>query len=211
MNERNETQAEPLWRVLGSYAAKQLGRLQGGYLSGASWAKADLAQLRNIDPTRDDRLLMAWEATFADPPAEFVGRGDDPSTSERVLVSTMHLYAVHQQSKTEPMHVNGVGLGTAIRRLSNPADAESREKPVMRRYHALTTATELPEMLHHLRGLVSQMRAAGVALDYARLATDLFFLSHEKTRTRVRLAWARELVRSAKKNSEEDSGPATDN
>lgn len=196
------------WKILRQYAGAQVQRLQNGYLRESPDAKAGLALLRKVDPTRDDRLLLAWEATFHDPPGELIGHGDRTSLSERVLVTTMHLYAIHQQSKSEPMHVNGTGLGSAIRHLANPNDAESRERPVMRRYHALTTATRFAETVQHLRGLVSQMRSSGVPLDYAQLALDLYLLDSERTRTRVRLAWARDLTRPTKQTAEVDEASA---
>lgn len=188
----------PVWESLRNYVSAKVNRLQSGYLRQVPTAKADLAALRGTDPVRDDRILMAWESVFDDAPAELIGSGDTPTKPERVIVAGLHLYAVHQQSRTIPMHVQGAGLGTAIRKLANPSDAESREKPVMRRYHALSTATEFPEMMHHLRGLISQMRASNISLDYAQLSSDLYSLMDERTRTRVRLAWARDLTRRAK-------------
>ncbi|MGO1543348.1 MAG: type I-E CRISPR-associated protein Cse2/CasB [Gulosibacter sp.] len=188
--------------LINSYMVKRLHRLQQTYLQRTATAKADLATLRSIDPTKDDRLVMAWEASFDDAPVELVGRGDAPTKAERVVVSGLHLYAVHQQSLAVPMHELGRGLGTAIRALANPSDSESREKPVMRRYHALSTATEYSEIMHHLRGLVSQFRSSKIPLDYAKLTTDLYFLLNPETRTRVRLAWARDLARKSKAEDE---------
>lgn len=211
MTGRNEDRRAPDSRVLEDYAAKQLQRLQRGYLRQDSAAKADLAQLRRADPARDEQLLSVWAIAFADAPEELVSDetsfSDDEelSPAERAWVSALCLYATHQQSKAEPMHVRGVGLGKAIRHLVNPVDADSREKPVMRRYHALTTANEMPELLHHLRGLVSLMRAEGVALDYVRLALDLYFLAFDSARTRVRLGWARDLTRSTRQQSADDT------
>lgn len=203
MNEDRRPQQESKWKMLKRYAGEQVGRLQTGYLRGTAQSKADLALLRKVDPAQDDRLLLAWEATFQDPPAELMGRGDTPEPTERVLVTALHLFAIHQQSKAEPMHVSGIGLGAAIRQLTNPNDAESRTAPVMRRYHALTTATGLGETTQHLRGLVSQLREKGAPLDYAQLALDLLLLDSERTRSGVRLRWARDLTRAAQNPEEE--------
>lgn len=202
MNGQREN-SEPRWRLLRDYAGQRVARLQGRYLQGVPAAKAELAQLRNVDPIRDHGVLAAWESVFVDAPEPLIGHGDEPTREERILVTAMHLYGTHQQSKSEPMHVAGQGLGKALRRLANPTKADSREKPVMRRYHALTTATELPEMLHHLRGLISQMRSGGIPLDYAQLALDLYLLMRESTRTGVRLSWARDLSRPAKRSDED--------
>lgn len=202
--EHQDAATEPIGSVLNRYAAQQIAGLQHAYLRGDPGARSRLAQLRRCDPVDDEQLLQAWEAAFEDPPVALIGAGDAPSMPERALVSALHLYAVHQQSKSARMHVGGVGLGAAIKRLANPGDAASQEKPVMRRYHALSTATEFGEAMHHLRGLVSRFRAEDIPLDYARLATDLFFLSMPATRTSVRLAWARDLVRPARAKNPSD-------
>lgn len=205
MSGAEDTKHEPVWKVLRGYASHQLKRLQGGYLRGASASKADLALLRKTDPSQDDRLLLAWEAVFRDPPERLLGRGDSLTEAERALGTALHLYALHQQSRGEPMHVDGMGLGKAIRRLANPSDAESRERPVMRRYHSLTTATDLPEATQHLRGLVRQMRSEGIPLDYAQLTVDLFQIQRDNTRTSVRLRWARDLTRRSSSDTEQET------
>lgn len=191
--------------LISSYMDKKLHRLQQGYLRRTPTAKADLAMLRNIDPANDEQLVMAWESAFDDAPAQLMGRGDAPTATERVVVSGLHLYAVHQQSLAIPMHELGRGLGTAIRTLANPTDSDNREKPVMRRYHSLSSATEYAEIMHHLRGLVSQFRAAKIPLDYAQLTRDLYLLLNPETRTRVRLAWARDLTRKSRPSDEHAS------
>lgn len=196
MNETTAVQVgHPVWKVLPRYAGKRITGLQNQYLKDTPAAKATLAQLRRCDPANSEGVLEAWESVFSGAPEELIGRGDTPTRAERSLAATLHLYAVHQQSKQAPMHVPGVGLGTAIRRLANPGEPESRERPTMRRYHALSTATEGSEILHHLRGLIRQLRDEGLPLDYARLSSDLYFLGSPATRSRVRLDWARDLVR----------------
>lgn len=192
---------EHVWETLERYTGGRVTGLQKQYLSDSPAAKAALAQLRRCDPASDEGVLEAWEIAFSGAPSELIGRGDAPTRAERALATALHLYALHQQSKQDPMHAAGKGLGSAIRKLASPEDPDSRERPVMRRYHALTTATERTEVLHHLRGLIRQLRDAGIPIDYARLASDLYFLSSPGSRTRVRLAWARDLTRRPRDES----------
>lgn len=187
-----------IWQAINTFTQHRLLKLQGGYLRDSSASKAELARLRSVDPTDDARVVEAWAVTFAEAPTELIGQGDEPSRAERAIATALHLYAVHQQSRGEAMHKNGEGLGRAVRKLARPDDPDSREKPVMRRYQSLISATEFPEVVRHLRSLVQQFRAEGIPLDYARLATDIYFLASPNTRTRVRLAWARDVTRPLK-------------
>lgn len=189
-----QTSALPHSQELGRFAAARLLRLQPAYILGDPAAKATLARLRRAVPTNDDRVIEVWDTVFIDPPTWLAGSGDDITTAERSLVAALHLYSLHQQSQSSGMHRRGVGLGEAIHRLANPDDADSREKPVMRRYNALVTSNSFAERIRHLSGLVGQLRSAEVPLDYARLASDLYRLETPWGRTPVRLAWSRDLA-----------------
>lgn len=86
------------------------------------------------------------------------------------------LFAVHQQGKERPVHRAGVGLGTAMRDLRH--SGKYSPEAIDRRFSAAATATSLTELAGHLRGLITQLRAAGRnggehALDYTRLTWDL--------------------------------------
>ncbi|RGE19820.1 type I-E CRISPR-associated protein Cse2/CasB [Leucobacter sp. wl10] len=204
MNETTAPQTDRTpWKTLERYAGTRVSGLQNRYRDGVPAAKATLAQLRRCDPATSEGVLEAWESVFSGAPQELIGHGDSPTRAENALAAALHLYAVHQQSKQDPMHVAGTGLGAAIRRLANPGEPDSRERPTMRRYHALSTATEPAEILHHLRGLIRQLRDAGIPLDYATLASDIYFLGSPATRTQVRLTWARDLMRKPKTENDD--------
>ncbi|MFI6785539.1 type I-E CRISPR-associated protein Cse2/CasB [Micromonospora sp. NPDC050276] len=83
------------------------------------------------------------------------------------------LFAAHQQSQSRLMHQPTVGLGLAMAklRLSGKFTAEAVDK----RFGAAATATSFPEVVAHLRGLVSQLRTLTPAqpLDYTLLFRDL--------------------------------------
>ena len=99
----------------------------------------------------------------------------------------MTLYAVHQQSRTEPMFSPGVGLGSAAHDLVG----RDEENPSARaRFNALVTSTTVAELHHHLRSFVSLLRARGIALDHAMLADDIFRFQQPGGAKKVRLNWA---------------------
>lgn len=81
------------------------------------------------------------------------------------------LFAVHQQSRTQPMHRDGIGLGSAL--LALKRSGRFSDDAVDRRFAAAATATSLPELAVHLRGLVGQLRGVDQPLDYTRLTGEL--------------------------------------
>lgn len=202
MTEQPESDRPRRQRSAQSYAAQVISQLQGTYQSGLPSTRATMAQLRRLDPATDQGVLEVMSIAFQDPPAHILGRGDNASREEIAVASALVLYAIHQQSKSQPMHVPGVGLGAAVHKLANPNDADSREKPVMRRFQSLNTATNIKEILYHMRGLVQQFRANDVPLDYSRLTRDLLRLQQPQAVTSVRLGWARDLSRTG--NRKED-------
>lgn len=98
------------------------------------------------------------------------------------------LFGIHQQGRTAPVHVEGVSVGRALRRLK-ASDRYSGDA-VDRRVAAAATATSLGELVVHLRGLVQQMRAAQVfELDYTRLFFDLWSWQDPERAAGVRRRW----------------------
>ncbi len=96
------------------------------------------------------------------------GRLTDRLQAEHAVLT---LFAVHQQSRSQPAQRDGVGLGSAIRALRD-SDKFSPEA-VDRRFAAAATATSLAELSVHLRGLISQLRGVTSGLDYSLLFRDL--------------------------------------
>jgi CRISPR system Cascade subunit CasB len=126
------------------------------------------------------------------PVAERVGRSEGwRRRVEEAVHHVLSLYAVHQQSRSEPMHVNdGTSLGAACRRLAGGPDEEN--KGARRRMYAAVTADTPEELTHHLRGLVTLLRGKGIALDYTRLARELARWPYPAARTETRRRWGRD-------------------
>jgi CRISPR system Cascade subunit CasB len=122
--------------------------------------------------------------------------------------AALTLFAIHQQSQDRPMHRDGIGLGTAVlalRQHGQPksdqpkpeaADAGKPESidwskidPVDRRFHAAATASDLTELIWHLRGLITQLRGIDQPLDYTRLYKDLCTWQWPDGADEVRRCW----------------------
>ena len=97
------------------------------------------------------------------------------------------LFALHQQSKAQPMHRGGVGFGAAVRALRR--SGRFSEDAVDRRFAAAATATSATELAMHLRGLVSQLRVISQPLDYTRLLADLREWHQPRGMSAVRRRW----------------------
>ena len=161
--------------------------LQARYLDNESRARGELAALRRGASRSPGELPEIWELTRVEVPD---GAGDAPTWEEIAVHTAMTLYAVHQQSRTEPMFSPGVGLGSAARRLIGPPDEENPSARA--RFNALVTSTTVAELRHHLRGFVSLLRARGIALDHAMLADDVLHFQQPGGAKKIRLAWARQ-------------------
>lgn len=159
---------------------------------GQSRTTATLAHLRaNIgrEPGEDPAI---WWVTIDDVPGE--PRSDDPTREELAVHHALTLFALHQQSRAESAHVSGVGLGRAVALLdrAHGADSDDAISPVRRRFDAVVTSASLPELAHHLRGIVSQLRSEGIGLDYGMLADDILTFQFPGRSDDVRRRWARQ-------------------
>lgn len=179
-------------RALGHAVDDRVTSLQRRYLANTSDGRALLAQLRHAVMKEPGADPSVWEITVGHLPGS-PATSDAPTTTERAAHTALTLYATHQQSRAEGMHVPGIGLGTAVRRLGHVTDAEDA---VRRRFDAAATAAVFAETVHHLRGLVTQLRGARVGLDYGRLADDLDQLQRPGGADKVRLRWARQYYRT---------------
>ena len=63
------------------------------------------------------------------------------------------------------------------------------------RFTAIGTASTWDETVYHARGIIQQLRAFAVPLDYGRFAGDLYLLRKPSSADRVRLAWGRDFYR----------------
>lgn len=198
------TQAPPPLRELGDFVHRKVSVLQRQQLAREARARATLARLRravNREPGSDPNV---WEFTLGGLPLPTDSIPEAPVPSEYAAHIAMTLYAVHQQSRTVGMHKRGVGLGTALRRLTK---GKNDDVAVTRRFQALSTAQETSEITYHARGLISQLRAASIPLDYGLFADQLLKLQDPRWAAEVRLQWGREFHRAwdSEENSDTDN------
>lgn len=201
--------------ALGAFVDRQVSRLQKQYLaehaSAAEHADAvaTLAKLRRGIGKEVGELPELWQVTLEGLPAEPEFTTPGPTFEEQAAYTAITLYALHQQSRREGMHQPGRGLGAAVAIL---AGRSGNEVAVRRRFEALGTAEAFSEVVHHARGLLTQLRGENLGLDYGIFADQLYWLQWPNSASRVRLAWGRDYYRTRHRESEQNdpSTPDTD-
>jgi CRISPR system Cascade subunit CasB len=191
--------------IVGTLVEGRVRQLQEGALSKRSASVAMLAHLRHAVGKQPGSVPDVWPVTLAD---ELAGpdAGDGPTAGETAAHIALTLYAIHQQSSSKPMHRRGYGLGRSISELR---PSESDTDPVLRRFQAVGTADSLDELIHHTRGLVQLLRAAGIPLDYGLLADELFRWQQDGGASRVRLQWGRDFYRTPRHADDSDTPAPT--
>ena len=177
--------------------------LQSRYLHNEAQAREQMAALRGAVTREPGEVPATWALTQVRVPDD---AGDAPTREEIAVHTAMTLYAVHQQSRTEPMFRPGIGLGSAAHDLVG----RDEENPSARaRFNALVTSTTVAELRHHLRSFVSLLRARGIALDHAMLADDVLRFQQPGGAKQVRLTWARQYY-SLPTETQSAADPASD-
>ena len=184
------------------YAAQQLHRLQA---LPDNQRRAELAKLRRGIGHAPGDLPELWGSFLLEMPESFQGRSA-PSAAEWAVYLALTLYAMHQQGNDRLMNCPGNTLGRAVRQLAerNSAGQDWTEASVLRRFNALATADSMPEVSHHLRGMIQLLRREGIPLDYPQLAEDLYQYQFVDGAPNVRLRWGRDLYASPTEKTKEN-------
>jgi CRISPR system Cascade subunit CasB len=196
---------------LGNHVAYTVGGLQARLLRDPPQPEAisALARLRRgigRDPGFDytlERYLYVPERLLGDRPWD----DSQPADSEHAVHDAVTLYALHQQSRRERMHVDGRGLGASLAALVR---ASTGPEGVRRRFAALGTASTYHESIYHLRSLVMMLREHAIPLDYGLLADDLRTLRKPQGRATMQAIWGREFFRSRPGQDDDSDTPKED-
>lgn len=190
------TKAELIRQLVG----RRVSKLQHDYLDSSSphnsETVATLARLRRCRADEPGADPTVWVITLADLPEE-IRWENGSSPAERSIHAAFVFYAVHQQSQRVGVHRSGISLGSAVRELAQARGRDGElDQSVVKRLHQVALASDEPGRLYFLRGLVNLLHSeeVPVALDYARLAEDLWRLSDTyQDSTRVVARWGRDL------------------
>lgn len=201
------TQQQEIYR----YVASRIARLQAMYLSDGRQGQAakHLAILRRSAGKEPGSTPEVWAIEFDGCPEILIGKGKKPSYGELAIHTALTLYATHQQSQQQPMHVAGKehNFGSAVRvyvyKTREGETLESGELP--RRFAAMVTSESFDELSHYARQLVKLLRSQEIPLDYGLLAQQLLLFQIPSMRNQVLLEWGRGYARSISSEPENDT------
>ncbi len=194
----------PLGRC-GALAGNRIERLWAGQEK--SSIRGVLAHLRRSVYAEPGSVPEIWDWTISGVSPE--ARTDKATREEHAVHLALCLYAVHQQSRPEPMDSRAKPFGAAVRQLADAERGDSLplETPVYRRFIEAATSTTFEETATQLRGIISQLRAAKIPCDHAALADDFFGLQFPDRRVTVLRKWARDFDRIKSTDSANTSTP----
>ena len=190
-----------------TYVAKRINSILANPSESA--ARSSLAKLRRGIGHMPGELPELWGEYLLDLPEELMGRGSNISRAEWAIYTTLTLFALHQQGKdraSQPMHQQNISLGTAANRLIKNEN-DDRER-ISRRFYPVAMASDMAELSHHLRGLITLMRSQGISMDYIRLSGDLYNFQDPDRVDAVRLRWGEDFCRiynDKENNTEEEN------
>lgn len=173
-----------------SYTSKLIQKLSKNLE--LSSTKAKLASLRKASSKNSRHSIEAWSFVFEDIDEEFLGTSEKFTYEERAILSTLELYAIHQQGQHESVDYQGgenwENIGYSLASLRSSENKNS----IDRRFNAMITSSTFEELLHHLRQMIKLLKSnsKNTRINYSRLAKDLykFLLGYQED---IRLAWAR--------------------
>lgn len=184
--------------LVGAHVGRVVTGLQARYLPSGSRARPDssaaaaLARLRRA-PVDDLTEGSVFDIVYDRLPERLMSDAGVPTGAESAIHAALVLYAGHQQSRGEAMHVSGRSLGRAARELAMLRGDGVLDEAAVTRFQRVATATGRSARLVQLRSFIALLRSHAIPLDYARLARDLYDLDWPDSAARVRLRWGRDL------------------
>lgn len=150
--------------------------------------KATLAKLRHSTGQPLSRIVAIWPIVFEKLPEEFLGYRGDMTPEERVILTTLQLYAWQQQGQNESVNTDEKykNMGDSLRALRKGTDTMA----VDRRFNVMITAENFDELIYYLRQMIKLLKSkTEETVNYPQLANDLYwFLQGQEEK--MRISWA---------------------
>lgn len=158
-----------------------------------SRTKAMLSRLRNSVGRPLEENIEAISLIYQYMPEEFYSNFGALTYEEETIITTLQLYAIHQQSKQDSVSGkqekevwDNIGSSFSYLRLGE------NSLPFDRRFNALITSQSFDELSNHLRQLIKILKSKqeDIKINYPKLAQDLYDFARGYDE-RVRLNWSR--------------------
>ncbi|GAB3707477.1 type I-E CRISPR-associated protein Cse2/CasB [Mariniluteicoccus flavus] len=175
----------------GAVVRGRIATLAGDPAHLSPYARAALANLRRGVGKAPGSVPQIWDLTMVDDRAS-----GPPSWRETAVHVALTQWAAHQQAKAAPMHREDRRFGEALRLLAASQKRTAPQgTPAYRRMMALASSRNLAGITTHARGLIAQLRVAGLGFDYGRWADNLYWLQVPGRAVHVQREWGRDFYR----------------
>lgn len=158
-----------------------------------SKTKATLSNLRNSVGRPSVENLEGIKLLYEFIPEEFYTKYSKLTFEENAILTTLQLYAIHQQSEDESVSDTEKkdgwdNVGESISEMRNEDNFLSLD----RRFNAMITSQSFEELSNHLRQLIKILKGTKelIKVNYPKLAQDLYDFARGYNE-RVRLNWSR--------------------
>lgn len=166
--------------------------------------RAILANIRNSIEKNISNNIEALAFVFSNMPEEFVGNRKELNNYEKSVLTSIQMYALHQQSKLESVLKLDYNDGEYRENLGD-ALSSLRGKDSMsidRRFNAMITSSNFKEFKIHLRHMIKLLKARSeVRVDYASLSDDIYWLLNGQ-KENIKIKWARSYYKFRKEENE---------
>ncbi|MDO5028610.1 MAG: type I-E CRISPR-associated protein Cse2/CasB [Bacillota bacterium] len=171
-----------------------------------SRTKANLAKLRNSVGKSLGENPSNFQIIYENMAEELLNPNFKLSKAEEAVITSLQLYAIHQQSKS--YSVNEISenkgwdnFGNSLSFLRTNDDNTALDN----RFNAMITSSTFDELINHLRQLVKLLRSSdkNIKVNYPKLSTDLYKFLNGDNNT-IKLNWARAYYFTKEKGEEKN-------
>ena len=174
------TKAEKVYAVV----ARQVARLAVD----TPQTRADLAKLRRAVGKDLADSPEVWEIVMSDTTVDCEVQGE--ITKEGKAIHTaLTLYGVYRQGNSAGSQ-RGLSFGRALAALA--AQGELSYNSIRKRYNSLITSKDITRLAYFARSFIRALSKAGIKLDFAQFAKDLYNYQFSTGNKAVRIRWSSE-------------------
>ena len=174
----------------------------------SSQSRGNLANIRNSINRPLNNSTNLLQLLFRYLPEDFLSADGKLTNEEKAVVTTIQLYALHQQSKKDSVLLSDEyekwkNLGYSLSFLRS----EKNSVAVDRRFNNMITSSTFEELSHHMRQMIKLLKSKTDAkVNYTKLSGDLykFLTGHGEE---VKFSWASRyyLVKNEKEEGVEEN------
>lgn len=170
-----------------------------------SSTKAILAKMRQSIGREFSQTIGVWENVYSEIPVENLSSNGKPTYVENAIISTLQLYAFHQQGNKKPVcymyddfkknkednkKIIYRNMGYSLSELRQ-IDTTNNSEAIDKRFVTMITSSTFNELIVHLRQLIGIFKSKSESkIDYVRLANDLYWFQNNGQEN-VKLNWGR--------------------